>query len=397
MAGAVAAASDDYRRCRHMTIFSGNSLRSVTGGSCLALAFLQDPDKVSNQAQPVGVELRVPPDPAGGKVAKVAAVLSTDGLRDVQARQFANCFPSQRGPPVSYQFHGQFCPANMKRCISASFPLEATFSDLRLRVCSRHVFAHRGLQFLKRGRKIQRSSMDEAADPSVTDFFDNSFSGSAAWASGLHLPSRQRYPSGCLSSLPRPKRLKDFLRKLYEISVSPISALDSFISAELPDPLEKPVLHELVKRFHDPRGSRCNIDDQCIYGRFRPCPLSSARGGLLGDSLYTGCAGVDATHIFADVFVFLYLFKYLFKGPDRTRFGLQALNSGADGDENAAVDEFADYMNARYLSASVYRICNFDSAFRSAPTSVAAKSRLRSGAMQSIREPRKTRNCLDQH
>ena len=64
--------------------------------------------KVGNQAQPVGVELRVPP--AGGEVAAVLNI--TDGLRDVQARP-ANCSLSQRGPaPVSYQF----CPASMKRC-----------------------------------------------------------------------------------------------------------------------------------------------------------------------------------------------------------------------------------------------------------------------------------------
>jgi hypothetical protein len=85
----------------------------------------------------------------------------------------------------------------------------------------------------------------------------------------------------------------------------------------------------------------------------------------------------------------VHLFKY-----DRTQFGLQILNSGADGDENAAVDEFEDYMSA---CEAVYRTYNFDCAFRSAPTSVAAKSRFRLGAMQSIREPRKTRNCLDQH
>jgi hypothetical protein len=60
----------------------------------------------------------------------------------------------------------------------------------------------------------------------------------------------------------------------------------------------------------------------------------------------------------------LYLFKYLFKGPDHTRFGLQIL--GSDGNVGTAVDEFEDFMNARYLSAceAVYRICGFDTVYK---------------------------------
>jgi hypothetical protein len=70
-------------------------------------------------------------------------------------------------------------------------------------------------------------------------------------------------------------------------------------------------------------------------------------------------------HIYADVCstatIFLYLFKYLFKGPDRARFSICILyNAHADTETND-VDEFSDYMNARYLSSSeaVYRILNF--------------------------------------
>jgi hypothetical protein len=44
-------------------------------------------------------------------------------------------------------------------------------------------------------------------------------------------------------------------------------------------------------------------------------------------------------HIFVDVCSSDH-FKYLFKGPDHTQFGLQILNT--------AVDEFEDYMNARF-------------------------------------------------
>jgi hypothetical protein len=59
--------------------------------------------------------------------------------------------------------------------------------------------AEERLQFLKRGRTIQRSSMD--ADPSVPDSFENkvpaSFMGSAAWASdhALAIASDRGTPS----------------------------------------------------------------------------------------------------------------------------------------------------------------------------------------------------------
>ena len=59
----------------------------------------------------------------------------------------------------------------------------------------------------------------------------------------------------------------------------PMSALDSFVSAELPDQTEEPALYELVKRFHmhsqdhlTREISRCNKEGRCIYGF--PKPLS---------------------------------------------------------------------------------------------------------------------------
>lgn len=50
---------------------------------------------------------------------------------------------------------------------------------------------------------------------------------------------------------------------------------------------------------------------------------------------------------------FLYLYKYLFKGVDKTRFAIA---------ETAPVDEFQDYLQARYLSAveAVWRILAFE-------------------------------------
>ena len=69
-------------------------------------------------------------------------------------------------------------------------------------------------------------------------------------------------------------------------------------------------------------------------------------------------------HIYVDVcstaLIFLCLFKYLFKGPDRARFNIHSL--GGSMEEVDIPDEFKDYLNGRYLSASeaVYRILGFE-------------------------------------
>src|SRR5581483_8624305 len=106
----------------------------------------------------------------------------------------------------------------------------------------------------------------------------------------------------CRAFRGRLHRLKAFLRKrfgglLYEISVvefqkrglphahivvkfkhePPLSVVDTFISAELPDPDEKPGLYCQVKRWlmhsqdHLSREtSRCNQNGRCIYGYPQP-------------------------------------------------------------------------------------------------------------------------------
>lgn len=163
----------------------------------------------------------------------------------------------------------------------------------------------------------------------------------------------------------------------------PLDALDSVISATIPDERENPALRAAVlqtnmhSRDHLTRpNSRCNKNGRCIYGF--PHPIADRttiddRGrvhfrrpteedgwvvpympSLL---LYMNC------HIHVDVCstvtVFMYLYKYLFKGPDRTRFHLQ---TASDGSTSMVVDdEFRDYISGRYLSSSeaVYRIFSF--------------------------------------
>ncbi|KAF3405665.1 ATP-dependent DNA helicase PIF1 [Penicillium rolfsii] len=305
------------------------------------------------------------------------------------------------------------------------------------------------LHYLKRGRRVQAAAMDEAPNPDIPDLFENKipagFMGSRAWASdqvadSLAIARQLGKPSLFLTMTTNPNwpeiqsqllpgqhyteipavvcrafhgrlwGLKAFLRRrfgglLYEICVTefqkrglphahlviklqhelPLSQLDGFICAELPDPDEDPALHAAIGRFHmhsqnhlDRPTSRCNRDGRCIYGYPQPINNQTYMDDL-GRVHYRRRKQEDRwvtphvpvlvhlldCHIYADVCstatIFLYLFKYLFKGPDRARFGIRALHdTRADGEEEQ-VDEFRDYMNARYLSSSeaAYRILNF--------------------------------------
>ncbi|KAJ6038801.1 hypothetical protein N7460_007518 [Penicillium canescens] len=286
------------------------------------------------------------------------------------------------------------------------------------------------LHYLKRGRRMQAAAMDEAPNPDIPDLFENKipagFMGSRAWASdqvadSLAIARQLAKPSLFLTMTTNPNwpeiqsqllagqhftdipavvcrafhgrlcGLKAFMREkfgglLYEICVTefqkrglphahlvvklqhelPLSQLDGFICAELPDPDEDPALHAAIGRFHmhsqnhlDRSTSRYMDDLGRVHYRRRKqedrwvTPPVPALVHLLD------------CHIYADVCstatIFLYLFKYLFKGPDRARFGIRALHDARADNEDDQIDEFRDDMNARYLSSSeaVYRILNF--------------------------------------
>ncbi|KAF7174438.1 hypothetical protein CNMCM6106_008742 [Aspergillus hiratsukae] len=208
--------------------------------------------------------------------------------------------------------------------------------------------------------------------------------------------------------------LKAFLRKrsgglVYEISVvefqkrglphahivvkfkqePPLSALDIFISAELPDADHEPDLYRQVRRFHMHSqnhlarpGSRCNRNGRCIYSYPQPITPHTHLDDLgrvhyrrrKAESCWVtphipALLKLLDCHIYVDIcstaVIFLYLFKYLFKGPDRTRFSLR--NMVDPGDEEDIINEYKDYVSARYLSASeaVYRIFNFGTVHKS--------------------------------
>ncbi|KAJ6003691.1 hypothetical protein N7522_006383 [Penicillium canescens] len=305
------------------------------------------------------------------------------------------------------------------------------------------------LHYLKRGRRMQAAAMDEAPNPDISDLFENKipagFMGSRAWASdqvadSLAIARQLAKPSLFLTMTTNPNwpeiqsqllpgqhftdipavvcrafhgrlcGLKAFMREkfgglLYEICVTefqkrglphahlvvklqhelPLSQLDGFICAELPDPDEDPALHAAIGRFHmhsqnhlDRSTSRCNRDGRCIY-EYPQSINNQTYMDDLGRVHYRRRKQEDRwvtphvpalvhlldCHIYADVCstatIFLYLFKYLFKGPDRARFGIRALHDARADGEDDQIDEFRDYMNARYLSSSeaVYRILNF--------------------------------------
>ncbi|EAW24643.1 uncharacterized protein NFIA_101270 [Aspergillus fischeri NRRL 181] len=293
------------------------------------------------------------------------------------------------------------------------------------------------LRYLQRGRRVHATSMDEAADPLIPDLFQNkipaSFMGSRAWASdqvtdSLAIARKLGKPSIWLTMTTNPQWseiqsqllpgqdvtdipavvcrafrarlgiLKAFLPSLSSRSEAchtptlwvkfkqepPLSALDIFISAELPDAEQEPDLYRQVRRFHMHSqnhlarpGSRCNRNGRCIYGYPQPITPHTHLDDLgrvhyrrrNADSCWVtphipALLKLLDCHIYVDVcstaVIFLYLFKYLFKGPDRTRFSLH--NMVDAGDEEDIVNEYKDYMSARYLSASeaVYRIFNFE-------------------------------------
>jgi hypothetical protein len=58
--------------------------------------------------------------------------------------------------------------------------------------------------------------------------------------------------------------------------------------------------------------------------------------------------------------IFIYLYKYMFKGPDKAKFSIR-------NPETDHVDEFEDWINARYLSASeaAWRIFGYETSRKS--------------------------------
>ena len=64
--------------------------------------------------------------------------------------------------------------------------------------------------------------------------------------------------------------------------------------------------------------------------------------------------------IYSTTLIFLYLFKYLFKGPNYAKFNIST------GEEDT-INEFKDYLNGQYLSASeaVYQILGFETVYKS--------------------------------
>jgi hypothetical protein len=166
----------------------------------------------------------------------------------------------------------------------------------------------------------------------------------------------------------------------------PLSAIDSFISAELPDPEEKPELYHQVKQFHiylsdhlTQEVSYCNQNGCYIYDYPQPITPYTYMDGDWNQMYYhhqkledhwitlhiLALVELLDYHIYVNICsittIFLYLFKYLFKGPNYVRFSLHQLDSTRED-----VDKYRDYVNACYLSVTeaIYWIFNFESIYK---------------------------------
>lgn len=125
----------------------------------------------------------------------------------------------------------------------------------------------------------------------------------------------------------------------------------------------------------DTTYSRCNKKGKCCYGFPHPSTsLTSVdefgrvhlrRRSAIDAWVVSYCPALTRLmecHCHVDICftsnAFLYLYKYLFKGADGTKFAIA---------EAAPIDEFQDYLHARYLSSveAVWRILAFEISVKS--------------------------------
>jgi len=157
----------------------------------------------------------------------------------------------------------------------------------------------------------------------------------------------------------------------------PFEKIDQLLSARLPDPIEDPELYQIITRFNcHPKThlsasySRCNRNESCIWGfpkDLQPSTTLNNHGRvcykrIMDEDRYVVSympflSKLLDCHVNVDICftvnIFMYLYKYLFKGPDRTLFNISS---------DEFHDETADYIDARYLSASeaAWRILEYN-------------------------------------
>ncbi|CAN1135099.1 ATP-dependent DNA helicase pif1 [Linum perenne] len=160
-----------------------------------------------------------------------------------------------------------------------------------------------------------------------------------------------------------------------EAAIDTTTQIDTFISAELPDPMIDPIGYAAATKFmlHGPCGvdfpkSPCMIDDRCK--KFFPKPYTSEttiddHGYAVNRRRMTGITAIKSGISLDNRYVvpynrylivkyqahINYLFKYITKGPDRS-----AVIAAAP-----PVDEIAQYLDCRSISsyAAVWRLLSF--------------------------------------
>jgi hypothetical protein len=167
--------------------------------------------------------------------------------------------------------------------------------------------------------------------------------------------------------------------------------VDTVVSAELPDPILFPDLHNIIitSMLHGPCGAR-NMQSPCMkdgkYSKKYPKPFSehttlpvdtypqyrrsnNDRTAVKNHQVFTNADVVPynpylsatyACHINVEVATGIqsikYLYKYVYKGHDRTCVSVES-----DGNAAEPVDEIKQYLDGRYVSAceAVWRIFKF--------------------------------------
>ncbi|KAM0834023.1 hypothetical protein ACQ4PT_063881 [Festuca glaucescens] len=115
--------------------------------------------------------------------------------------------------------------------------------------------------------------------------------------------------------------------------------IDSFVSAEIPDPVEDPLGYALVAEF-------------MMHG---PCGEHNPKCPCMKDGAHLNVEWCNKTHVIK------YLYKYVTKGPDFSKTLFERIKNTGDPEDDD-IDEIEEYRTCRYICAndSFWRCYGFD-------------------------------------
>ncbi|XP_025265716.1 uncharacterized protein LOC112638349 [Camponotus floridanus] len=134
----------------------------------------------------------------------------------------------------------------------------------------------------------------------------------------------------------------------YNFKITTPQIVDKYISAEIPDPNENRILHDIVMRhmIHGPCGDWCLVDGKCSKNYPKPYHEETRRMKML--------ILIIVDEIMAKILNFLvdiyiksvkYLYKYIYKGHDVAAITIEPVTENVTIDH----DEIHNYIEARYV------------------------------------------------